>query len=145
MEQILAPEWKVVSLDGLTQPSLEQYRGKPTLLLFFNLGCHGCMSRGLPLADDIARAYPGLNVVGIHSNFGGMPYSIEQVQSEIEKRELSFPVLMDDQHATYDLFEAEGTPHWILLDDGGTIQKSIFGSQPNAQQRLTYGMMELFG
>lgn len=138
-------EWQVTSMDGRNRPSLADYRGKYTLLLFFNLGCHGCMMRGLPLADDIARAYPELNVIGIHSNFRGSPYTVEQIQDEIEKRKLSFPVMLDDEHVTYDLFQAGGTPHWILLDEAGRVQKSIFGSQPNAQQRLTYGMMELFG
>ena len=145
MESIRAPEWQVTSLDGQSRPSLKSYRGKHTLLLFFNPGCIGCMSRALPLADDIARAYPDLNVVGIHTNFEGMPYSHEQIQKEINRRNLSFDVVVDEGHSSYDSFEAGGTPHWILLDTEGNVGKSIFGSQPNAQQRLSYGMMELFG
>ncbi len=145
MATIRAPEWQVSSLDGQNRPSLASYRGKHTLLLFFNLGCHGCMSRGLPLADDIARAYPDLNVAGIHTNFAGMPYTREQVKEAIDKYDISFEIVMDDEHSSYDIFQAGGTPHWILLDAEGNISKSIFGSQPNAQQRLTYGMIELFG
>ncbi|MEM9950429.1 MAG: TlpA disulfide reductase family protein [Chloroflexota bacterium] len=136
MSTTIAPQWQVSSLNGLSHPQVTDYEGQHTLLLFFNLGCLGCMSRGLPLANDIARAYPDLNVLGIHSNFGGLPYTREQVQAEIAKQDLSFPVVMDDKHTTYDRYQAGGTPHWILLNDKGEIEKSIFGSLPNAQQRL---------
>lgn len=138
------PDWIVTNLDATAAPSLANFRGKPTLLLFFNLGCLGCMSRGVPLAQDLANAYPDLNVVGIHSNFG-RAYTGEEVQAQLDAIGITYPVLMDAEHRTYDSYQAEGTPHWVLLDAEGQVQKSIFGSQPNAQQRLTYGMLELFG
>lgn len=136
--------WQVSSLNDTPAPNLQDFLGKPTLLLFFNLGCLGCMHRGVPLARELARAYPELNVVGIHSNFG-RAYTADEVLAALEENDVDFPVLQDDGHATYDAFKAEGTPQWILLDAEGNINKAIFGSQPNAQQRLTYGMIELFG
>lgn len=138
------PTWQVSSLDEAPTPTLSDFQGKPTLLLFFNLGCLGCMHRGVPLARELAKVYPELNVVGVHSNFGRQ-YTPEEVTAALEENKVDFPVLQDDGHTTYTAFKAEGTPHWILLDENGEINKSIFGSQPNAQQRLTYGMMELFG
>lgn len=136
--------WQIASLDQSPAPTLSDFEGKPTLLLFFNLGCLGCLHRGVPLARDLAHAYPELNVIGIHSNFGRQ-YTAEEIAATLAENKVDFPVLQDDGHTTYDAFNAEGTPHWILLDEKGNINKSIFGSQPNVQQRLTYSMMELFG
>lgn len=139
-----APQWSVQSLDGQSSLKLSDFQGKPTLLLFFNLGCLGCMSRGLPLAAELARAYPDLNVVGIHSEFGRQ-YASDMIQRALAEKNVGFPVLRDEDHRTYDAYHAEGTPHWVLLNERGAIEKSIFGSQPNAQQRLTYAMIERFG
>lgn len=134
----------LTSLDDQQITDLSQYHGKPTLLLFFNLGCLGCMSRGVPLAAELARVYPGLNVVGIHSNFG-RDYTLGEIHAAMHDIGTTFPVYSDVGHQVYDHYRAEGTPHWILMDETGEVVKSIFGSQPNAQQRLTYGMLELFG
>lgn len=138
------PEWTLTHLDQTPAPSLSDFAGKPTLLLFFNMGCLGCMSRGVPLAQDLAKAYPDLNVIGIHSNFG-RAYGSDDIRAALDEIGVTYPVLSDVEHRTYDSYGAEGTPHWVLLDAEGQVQKSIFGSQPNAQQRLTYGMLELFG
>lgn len=145
MQPTTSIDWRVRSLDGGDAPTLADLQGKPTLLLFFSLGCLGCLSRGVPLAQQFAVHYPELNVIGVHSNFGNNPYTPEQVQALVNERELQFPVLMDEGHATYDSFEAEGTPHWVLLDEQSQVEKSFFGSQPNAVQRLTYAMLERFG
>ncbi len=145
MQNTTSIDWRVTHLDGSAAPQLADLQGKPTLLLFFSLGCLGCLSRGVPLAQQFAINYPELNVIGVHSNFGNNPYSAGQVQALVDERELQFPVLMDEGHVTYDSFEAEGTPHWVLLDEQGQVEKSFFGSQPNSVQRLTYAMLERFG
>ena len=68
----LTPTWQVTTLDDGQAVDLAQYQGKPTLAIFFNIGCHGCMTRGLPVAQNIREQYPELNVVGIHSSFGAI-------------------------------------------------------------------------
>lgn len=139
-----APTWQVSSLDGSLAPNVTDFNGQPTVMFFFNLGCHGCMTRGLPLANEIAKQYPEVAVVGIHSNFESIPHAKTAVQAAIEEHGLVFPVVYDDGHATYSDYQAGGTPHWILLDESGEIERSIFGSQPNAVTRLSYALMERF-
>lgn len=142
MTQLNTHTWHALA-DG--QPiELEAYRGQPVILLFFNIGCHGCMARGLPVATEIARQYPGIQVIGIHSSFGAFGRDTESVKAALREFDLNFPVVLDDGHATYDAFQAEGTPHWIFIDADGQVSKSIFGSQPNALQRIEYTLMEMF-
>ena len=145
MQNMTLINWQVTLLDGSAAPTLAEFQGKPTLLLFFGMQCLGCLSRGIPLAQQLAINYPELNVIGIHSNWSANPHFAEDVQNFVSEQGLQFPVLLDDWHTTYDSFEAEGTPHWVLLDEQGAIEKSFFGSQPNAIQRLTYAMIERFG
>lgn len=140
-----APDGALHTLDTGASAPLSQYRGKPLLLFFFNVGCDGCMTRGVPVAAEIARQYPEMTVLGVHSNFGAFNNGPEQVRAYLEEKGVPFPVLMDDGHATFDAYEAEGTPHWVWVDAEGVIQKSIFGSQQNALQRLEYSLMEAFG
>ncbi|MEL6526343.1 MAG: TlpA disulfide reductase family protein [Chloroflexota bacterium] len=139
-----APNWQVSTLDGSPTPTIADFTGRPTMIFFFNLGCHGCMTRGIPLANEIVKQYPEVAVVGIHTNFEGLPHEKPAVLDALQAHDIQFPVFYDDGHATYTAYEAGGTPHWILLDEEGNIERSIFGSQPNAVQRLSYALIERF-
>lgn len=145
MQTGIAPDWALTHLKSGNQITQADYADQPVLMFFFNIGCDGCMMRGLPVAAEIARQYPEINVIGVHSTFGAFAHNLEQISAEIDKRDLPFPVLMDDNHVVFDAFEAEGTPHWVFISADAQIERSIFGSQPNALQRLEYGLMEQFG
>ncbi len=145
MQTGTAPTWTLTDLKSGAQVTNEKFAGKPVLMFFFNIGCDGCMMRGLPVAAEISKQYPEINVIGVHSTFGAFGRDVEQINTEVDKRNLPFPVLMDDKHIVFDAFEAEGTPHWVFVGTDGQIERSIFGSQQNALQRLEYGLMEQFG
>lgn len=138
------PEWEIKSLDHKPAPTLESFFGRPVLLLFFNLGCIGCRGRAIPYADRFKELYPHLQVIGIHSNFSGIDYLPGQVSSFLYKQGVSFPVFLDQGKKTYEKYQAEGTPHWLLISSEGVLLKSIFGSMGNAIHRLDYGLIELF-
>lgn len=137
--------WQVRTLDDGQPVDLADYQGKPLLVLFFNIGCHGCMARGLPVAAQIVKQYPGAQLVAIHSHWGALGSDPADVRAALADYDINFPVLLDDGHATYDAYGAEGTPHWLFIDADGRVQKSIFGSQPNALQRIEYTLIEQFG
>lgn len=138
------PNWEIKSLDNKPTPSIYSFQGRPLLILFFNLGCIGCRGRAIPYSIRFAELYPNLQVVGIHTNFEGVHYLPGQIASFIDKANVPYPVFQDDGKKTYQLFQAEGTPHWILLNREGLKLKSIFGSMGNAIHRLDYGLMEIF-
>ena len=144
MENAVAPEWQITTLNGNPSPKLTDFRGKPLLILFFSRGCNGCMGRAIPMTKTFREEYPQLQIVGIHTHFEGMKYSLHQIHEVELYFKLDYPIYVDQEMATYELFRAEGTPHWILIDAEGKIVKSIFGSQENARQRLDYVLEELY-
>lgn len=139
------PSWEVESIINEMTPKVESYFGGHLLLLFFSIGCPGCVGRALPLAKQMQEAFPQLQILGIHTTFEGPKYSLEQVRGILSLHKITFPVFIDKERQTYQLFGAEGTPHWLWVSPTGTVEKSIFGSMGNAQQRLWNTLEESLG
>ncbi|CAM1342429.1 TlpA family protein disulfide reductase [Tenacibaculum amylolyticum] len=140
------PEWELTSIFNNKVPALENYKGKPLLILFFNLGCPGCKGRALPYANRVVvENGEHINVIGIHSRFEGPEYHIEDYIKAKEEFYIRFPFFEDENDTnTFRKYEAGGTPHWILVDQEGNLAYSIFGSDPNnALYRLDLKINEL--
>jgi len=135
----------VQALGDEKAPGVEDFRGRPLLLLFFNIGCPGCTGRAIPFSLQLREQFPDLQIVGIHARFEGPAYSPSQVRAVIEYLKVPYPVLLDEGHETFSRYAAGGTPHWVLLDADGHIVRSIFGSMAGSQQRLAYALLELYG
>ena len=127
-------------------PKIDNFLGKPLLILFFSLGCPGCMGRAVPYANRVVYENGAkINVVGIHTNFEGIEVSLEKFKSAKEEHYFRFPFYKDYNYDTTFLnYGAGGTPHWVLADEKGIAVYSIFGSDPNnALLRLDYLINEL--
>ena len=145
MEQLTkAPTWEIESLDDSKVPVLGDYAGRSLLMLFFNIGCPSCLGRAVPNALKLQKQFPGLQLLGIHTRFEGREYPKEQIQLNLDRLNVNFPVVVDNDHRTWSAYDAGGTPHWVLINAKGEIEKSIFGSMPNSLQRLDYSLIELF-
>ncbi|MEM9921422.1 MAG: TlpA disulfide reductase family protein [Bacteroidota bacterium] len=141
------PDWSLESIFDEAVPSKESFLGKPLLILFFSLGCPGCLGRAIPYANRVVfEKGDGINVLGIHTNFEGVDFSKQRFESAREEFYIRFPFYKDINYDTTFLnYGAGGTPHWILVDKEGKVVYSIFGSDPNnALLRLEYVMNELF-
>lgn len=135
----------VNTLDSEIVDLTERHAGKPLLILFFNIQCLGCVGRAIPLAYDFLQEFEGLNVAAIHTTFGKEKVTKEDIFNIFTTRELPYPIYFDIGKSNYEKFECEGTPHWVLLDQSGKINKSFFGSQEGAQTRLVYALEEIIG
>lgn len=135
----------VNTLDNKTADLAELYAGKPLLVLFFNIHCLGCVGRAVPLAYDFLQEFKGLNVVAIHTTFGKEEVTKDDILNIFTTKELPYPIYFDIGKSNYEKFECEGTPHWVLIDESGKINKSFFGSQEGAQTRLIYALEEITG
>ncbi len=145
MEQLTkAPIWTIESINDSKMPKLTDFSGEPVLMLFFNIGCPACLGRAVPYALKLKKQFPNLKLLGIHTRFEGREYPSEQIQLNLDRLKVDFPVVLDQGHQTWSAYEAGGTPHWVLINEKGEIEKSIFGSMPNALQRLDYSLIELF-
>lgn len=141
------PEWSLESIFGEEIPKIECYKGKPLLILFFSLGCPGCVGRAVPFANRMVYEYgEKMNVLGIHTNFEGIDFSKERFEKAKEDLYIRFPFFKDRNYDTTFLnYGTGGTPHWFLVDEDSNVIYSIFGSDPNnALLRLDLKIKELF-
>ncbi len=110
-----APHVELPALDGRTM-RLADFRGRDTLVLFWNPGCSFCarMLTDLRAWDaDIPRAAPGLLVIAT-----GTPETTREMR-------LRSPVLLDPDFSVASKFGANGTPMAVLVDAKGTIASDV--------------------
>jgi len=139
-----APALDVEMIGDSATPHLADFKRVPLLLLFFNIGCPACLGRAVPYALKLKKQFPDLQLLGIHTHFEGREFPIDQIQLNLDRLQVNFPVAIDNGHQTWSAYDAGGTPHWVLINEKGEIEKSIFGSMPNSLQRLDYSLIELF-
>ena len=141
------PSWNLEPIfDDLEVPTVESFKGKPLLILFFSLGCPGCLGRAIPYANRVVyEKGDQINVIGIHTDFEGVDFPKEKFEAAQAEFYIRFPFFKDFNFDTTFLnYGAGGTPHWILVDQEGKVIYSIFGSDPNnALLRLDLKMDEL--
>ena len=137
--------WHLESIGQKDLPHYDSFKGKPLLILFFYLGCPGCVGRAIPFATKLAYEHGDkMNVLGIHSNFEGPEYTNDEIIENLKSLHVRFPVFRDAGMATtFHDYQAGGTPHWVLVDKNGKVVRSIFGSDPNrALLWLDYAIIE---
>ena len=122
---------------------MERYQGKKVMIVIYNNLCLGCTGRAIPLAYDLMKEFDDLEVVGIHSNFGTISTTEEDIKSVFTLKELPFPIYLDEDASVFKQFESEGTPQFLIINRAGKLYRSIFGSQENAQNRLSYALASL--
>ena len=140
--------WHLESLNNEKVPYFTDFKGKPLLILFFYLGCPGCIARAIPFANRMVYEHGDtINVLGIHSNFEGPDYSDDDITTTLKSLYARFPFFRDSGLATtFHDYQAAGTPHWILVDKDSKVIRSIFGSDPDrALLRLDYAIIEETG
>ena len=135
--QAKAPELSVSCwFNAPEQISLNALHGKTVVLLAFQMLCPGCVAHALPQAKRIRQAFSldQLEVIGLHTVFehhnAMTPVSLEAFLHEYQ---ISFPVGVDKALGgsniprTMTLYEMEGTPSLILIDQQGRKRKQYFG------------------
>lgn len=128
------PNWLLEPInEGQMLPTPKDYQGTPLLILFFSLGCPGCLGRAIPYANRVVYENgERINVLGIHTNFEGVDFDAAYFEKAKEEFYIRFPIFKDYNYDTTFLnYGAGGTPHWILVDEEGKVVYSIFGSDPN--------------
>ncbi len=122
---------------------------KPGIVMFFNLECPGCISRGIPFLKQLVREYgDNLQAMTVHTAYGHKLYQRDEVLPQLEYfardyAKLPFPVALDLSGELAQDWGVEGTPHWLVFDAKGEQIRSIYGSQDGARMRLEYLMEEL--
>ncbi len=116
-----APEFTLPDLSG-KQVSLADFRGDPTLALFWNPGCGFCQR----MLDDLKawEAKPS----------EGAPRLLVVSTGSVEENKamgLRSPILLDQGFSVGNLFGANGTPMAVLVDAEGNIASEVAAGAPD--------------
>ena len=124
------PDWTVDQWFNSPKPiSLTNLRGKVVVIEAFQMLCPGCVSHGLPLAQQVHEIFPhdDVAVIGLHTVFehhsAMTPVSLKAFLHEYR---VTFPVGVDSPGKgplplTMHRYGLRGTPSLLLVDRKGVL------------------------
>lgn len=120
---MLAPEFipggQWLNSEPLT---LEGLRGKVVLFDFMTYSCINCI-RTFPYLNAWYDSYQddGLVVIGIHTPEFEFEKNVDNVAQALKDFEIEFPVMQDNDYATWKAYGNRYWPHTYLIDHNGQI------------------------
>ena len=126
-----APEFDVSEWIGEPSP-LASLRGKVVLAEAFQMLCAGCVNYGIPQPQRVARMFPDVAVIGLHTVFEHHDVTgPEALKVFLHEFGVRFPVGIDRHDgddgpgqalpATMRTYRMEGTPTTLLFDKHGQL------------------------
>lgn len=118
--------------DILTGKDLEiAPKAQGTVVVFLSATCP-CSNSHVDELKSLAREFPQLAFVGVHSN---VDEALSSSQEYFKKIALNFPVLQDDKAKIADEFKALKTPHaFVLSSDGKMIYQGGVSSSHDVKK-----------
>jgi len=122
-ELIVGGQW--FNTDPLTMESL---RGKVVLIDFWTYTCINCI-RTLPYIRNWHAKYQdkGLVIIGVHTPEFEFEKSSKNVQKAIEDFALPYPIMQDNDYATWRAYNNRYWPAKYLVDKDGKLRYTHFG------------------
>lgn len=115
-----------INTDGIT---IGELIGKKVILLdIWTYSCINCQ-RTLPYITAWYKKYKdhGLEIIGVHSPEFAFEKNIENVQRAVDKFGITYPVVLDNDHATWNALNNRYWPAKYLIDINGNIVWKHFG------------------
>jgi thiol-disulfide isomerase/thioredoxin len=111
-----------------TPLSLRQLRGKVVLVDFWTYSCINCI-RTLPHVARLYETYKnqGLVVIGVHTPEYPFERSTDNVRAATKRFGLTYPVVQDNDYATWKAFSNQYWPAAYLIDQNGRIVHTQVG------------------
>jgi thiol-disulfide isomerase/thioredoxin len=107
-----------------SQPTtIAAQKGKVTLLAFWTHQCINC-KRTIPYWNDWAKKYGGtdVSVLSVHTPEIPEERKIENVRRFVQTKGIVFPVLTDNDYASWNAYKVDAWPTTILIDKQGRIR-----------------------
>ncbi len=102
--------------------TLAELRGKVVLIDFWTYGCINCV-RTLPYVQEWWQNYrdQGLVIIGVHTPEFRSEHDIENVRAAIERLNVSWPVVQDNNMQIWRAYGNRYWPRFYLIDKQGRI------------------------
>jgi len=124
-----APEFTgITSYINTNATKLSDLKGKVVLVDFWTYSCINCI-RTLPYLGDWNQKYSdkGLVIVGVHSPEFEFEKNIDNVKQAVTRFGIEYPVLLDNDHGTWNAFQNSYWPRKYLVDSDGYIRYDHIG------------------
>ena len=122
-----APDFTLVDSNG-EKYRLSDYKGQGVFLNFWGTWCPPC-EKEMPAMDRQYQVYKDQGVQTIAVNIAQTNL---EVQSFVDKYQLSFPVPIDKTKAVRDAYNVTNLPATVLVDPDGKVVKIITGEMTEA-------------
>jgi thiol-disulfide isomerase/thioredoxin len=108
--------------------TLSSLKGKVVLLYIWTYTCINSI-RPMPYIDDWNQKYSnkGLVIVGIHSPEFGFEKNHANVRDAVKRFGITYPVIIDSDHGTWNAYENNYWPRFYLIDTQGYIRYDHIG------------------
>jgi thiol-disulfide isomerase/thioredoxin len=127
---VYAPDFPKQSiwLNMVRPLSLADLRGQVVLLDFWTYCCINCLHvlSDLKALEEEFRNQPFL-VIGIHSAKFFNEQNVNNIQSAIERYEISHPVVVDNDHTIWESYAVSAWPSFVLIDAAGRLRGMVSG------------------
>lgn len=103
--------------------TLKNLRGRVVLVDFWTFGCYNCRNTLPSLKSWDARyRQKGLQIIGVHTPELDREREIENLRREVAALEIRYPVVTDNDYATWNAYKVEAWPTMFLLDKSGHVR-----------------------
>jgi thiol-disulfide isomerase/thioredoxin len=112
-----------------TEPvTIDQFQGRVVLVDFWTYTCVNCI-RTLPYLKEWHRKYAdqGLVILGVHSPEFEFEKNLRNVEAAVASYELTYPIVQDNDMATWRAFSNRAWPAKYLIDAEGIVRYTHFG------------------
>jgi peroxiredoxin len=100
--------------------TLSDWRGFVVVVHFWSAACVWSRRADVLLVYRLLTWGPkGVRVVGLAAN---ADETETEIRYEIQNRRVQYPVVLDFEHRVADLYRAETTPHFFVLDRQGVVR-----------------------
>ncbi len=125
----LAPELKVGGQWFNSNPlTMKELKGKVVLVDFWTYTCINCI-RTLPYLKSWHEKYSdkGLVIIGVHAPEFEFEKDADNVDEAIKDFEITYPIMQDNNFATWKAYKNRYWPAKYLIDQDGNIRYTHFG------------------
>jgi peptide-methionine (R)-S-oxide reductase len=124
----VAPELASGSWINSEPLTLKNLRGRVVIVDFWTFGCYNCRNT-LPFLKKWDSSYrdKGLTIIGVHSPEFDAEKKVENLRREVASLGIRYPVVTDNQFATWNAYDVRAWPTIFVLDKAGRIRGSHVG------------------
>lgn len=119
----IAPEFTNGTWINSEPLTLNSLRGRVVIVDFWTFACYNCRN-ALPAVKNWDARYraQGLTVIGVHTPELDSERNLDNLRREIAELGIRFPVMSDNDYATWNAYRVNAWPTWFVIDKQGRIR-----------------------